>query len=631
MAIKIIGYLRISTAQRYLRIAALTLLIIWTSPLNANDLGGLSSAFSRAQQMVDEFRRSAPPQRQVGRNWDDYVDYSEQSQRAAQEATQRLADVEAQLNTLDVASRAYLEQSTTEAERSSLATLMETITRLQQQARSRQQELQTRLAELRARMQTLRAKLAELDLESDELRASGAAMNTDLARLQSDSVAMAQRAERLKNTERQASALADELQASANAARIAYWNQLGDLFARLQLGTPRDYTQAVVAAPATTQRRVHRTSTMPTVVPPLALPLSPQSIVPLAGPVYALPLAAAAAPASASPPTLSHAVTAWVDAARTLHRAQNEADALLDGVQATEVTLLQRAEKIKAASSQVIVLRSAVAQAATQLNRHSYEVEALQIRIPDTLARGLGKLGEGLFWAHAQAGLEQILRGVSHHAELAAHFTWVMRSYSTLLREDLPTVVELLGPDPSEEALAKFERLTHLTEAYLADRESSLILAQLTSRETARTEAVAPLDSTAVYRRQKANLDEFIRQTKLGFDAAKNKFVLSEADAALRVEKYLGRQIERATHRGEDWHLASDKNFTLDLMRPVAHPQYSQKEFSEALQRHLAPARQLDQIFIEFPPDLPADKRDAIRRIVKALPGDERSRVVFLD
>lgn len=621
----------IPRGRRVPSIAAPMLLIASAGLLHADDLGGLSSAFRRAQQMVDEFRRSAPEQRPAGRDWNDYVDYSDHSQRAIQEASQRLAEVEAQLNTLDAASRAYLEQSTTPEERSSLAALMEAISRLQQQARSRQYDLQARVAELRARMQTLRAQLAELDLESNELRASGETMSADLARLQRDSATMEARAQRLAITSRQADELADELDASADAARVAYWSRLGDLFARLQLGTPRDYTQAVVASSATTQRRVRRTSTMPTVVPQLALPVSPQAIVPLAGPAYALPLAAAAAPAAASPPALSQAVNGWIDAARVLHRAQNEADALLDRVHATETALLQRAEDIKAARSQVAGLRTAVTQAAADLNRRSREVEALQLRIPDTLARGLSKLGEGLFWAQAQAGLEQILRGVSHHAELAAHFTWVVRSYRTLLREDLPTVVELLGPDPSEEALAKFDRLTHLTEAYIADRESSLILAQMTSHDTARTESVASLDSAAVYRRQKANLDEFIRQTKLGFDAAKNKFVLSEADAALRVEQHLGQRIERATHPGEDWHLASDKNFTLDLMRPVAHPQYSLKEFSEALERHLSPGRQLDRIFIEFPPDFPADKRNDIRGIVEALPIDERGRVVLLD
>ncbi len=609
--------------------------IILCAPIlsaQADDLRGLSDAFQRARDMVKEYRSSSPA-RPAGRNWNDYVDYSDQVQRTSREADRRLAEAASLLNALDAATRVYLEQNTTPEERNSVTSLVDAIMRLQLETQARQYELSVRVSGMRARMQSLHDQLAALDLEAFELRSAVRSMSADLEKLRTEAASMEERRKRFEAALREASSLLAGIEKAAAASRAGYWSGVGDLFARHNLGTPRDYTPRATPAPAVTQRRVHRIKTGPVIVPPLNMPVSPQAALPLGPAIYALPLSVSGGRGAAkSPQQFSRAVADWLTATRALSRTQGELDALLNGLQATEESLVRRATEVKAARAEVSETRSAMQKATAELNRLSLQVDSLQVRLPDTLTRCLHGLGEELLWANAQAALQGVLRGVSHHAELASHFTWVVRSYTTLLRDDLPTVVELLGPNPSEEALAKFNRLTNLTEIYVAERERGLILAQMTSRDTAKTATVESLDSAAVFQKRKANLDEFIRQTRLGFDPDhKGGFTPRHAELGLRIEKFTGRRLLTSQVKGRDYTWENDVNFSIEGMEVDSHPGFKIRKFEAALKRHLAPEHRIDKVFIDIPSDIPSKQKDAIRRLYDSLPPQDRRRVELME
>jgi hypothetical protein len=610
--------------------------------LSADDLG-LSRAFQRAQEWINE-SRTTTTSRPAGRDWQDYVDYSNQAQSAARESAARLAEVEAELAVLDASTRAYLEQQIAPADRASVENLMGSVLALQRNVRSRQYQLHAEASRLRQRLGSLYDQLGDLNTEADTLRFAAETLTLDLGQLQTQIQELGQRAAVLDRMLAETSALENQLENETARSRAAYWTTLDNAFTRLNLGAPRDFTPPLVPDAPLIQRRVRVTSARPTLIPsPLAAPLSAQEIVPAAA-AFSLPLAPPAA-ASAETKPLAQAIESWLAAARTLQKTQNETEALLAGLKTTEEVLAQKNAEVRQQRTETSQLNSAVGQAAEAFNRSRRQVENMQIHISDSLGRNLHNLGESLLWAHAEDGLSKILSGASHHAELAAHFAWVMRSYVTLLRDDLPSVVEILGPNPSEEALEKFERLTHLTELYVADRERSLQVAQITRHlnrsggpsprpadpETATLTRVKPLAEADLYKRQKANLDEFIRETRLGFDAAKKRFNLAEADAALQIEKRLSQRLERSSRTAEDWHLAHDPSFTVDHMLAGNHPRYTLKEFELSLQRHVQPSRQLKQIYIELHPNLSPEQREELVRVVESLPEGDRSRIVFLE
>jgi septal ring factor EnvC (AmiA/AmiB activator) len=509
---------------------ALVLLLGWAAVFGpsarANDLAG---AFRQAQQLVDEFRHRQSSRPSGGRTVDDYATYSTQAQRATDEAAARLAEAVAVMATLDEASRAYLEQNTSAADRSSVAALMEAIRRLHADTQERHQALLTRLAELRREMAGLESELAALDSDAAELRATRESIAADLEQIRELAADVGARLAKLQAALAQARELGDSLERGRVARQTAYWEKCGDTFTRLGLGTPRDYVPEIVPDAPVTQRRVKHVSTGPVVVvPALAMPVAASSVTALA-PAYAMPVAAAAAATGASPPEFTGAVDRWLGLARATYQAQSQADALFDAVQATRQNLGDRAAEIARLRSQTTGLQSALADAGRELNRNVGKLQSTHGELARTVEHGFRALGEGLFWAQAQDLLARALRGVSHHAELAAHFTWVVRSYTRLLRDDLPRAIELLGPNPSDEALAQFERLSNLTEIYVADRELSLVMAQVTSPREASVSRVEPLDLQANFRRQKANLQEFIQETKTLWSPRKNLSPLQNA------------------------------------------------------------------------------------------------------
>jgi len=500
-------------------------------PARGDEFGGLGPAFRRAQQMVEEARRTNTSRPPAGRTLDDYSNYSNQAQHAAREAAARMAEVDAQMAGLDAATRSFLEQNTSAADRSSVASLMDAILGLQRDARARQYELLTRVAGLRRQMDALLVRLSNLDLAAGDLRDAGESLTASLTELRQQSAALEERVAKQAAILTQTKSLLSALQNQNAAAQSVYWEKVGDTFARLGMGTPRNYTAAVEAEGPTTQRRVHRSSMAPVPVPALAMPLAAASVVAFqpvyAVPALAAPLAAAAMPVQ--PPSLINAVNTWLNTAQTVYRAQGEADSLLHAVEETGDAIEARTTEIEQARARTAGLQSDMEQACAELNRQAKQLEFTQVELSDSLTRGVRSLGEGLFWAHAQDLLQHTLRGVSHHAELAAHFTWVVRSYATFLRDDLPRAIDLLGPNPSDEALASYERLTHLTELYVMDREVSMVVAQVTSSHAANVRPVKPLDLQANFRRQKANLDEFIREARTIWSPTDKKTPLENA------------------------------------------------------------------------------------------------------
>lgn len=477
---------------------------------------------------MDEFRHRQSSRPSGGRTVDDYATYSNQAQQATDEAAARLAETVAVLATLDGASRAYLEQNTSAAERSSVAALMEAIRRLHADTQERHHALLARLAGLRREMVELESELAALDSDAAELRATRETIAADLGQIRQLAEAVGARLAKQEAALAQARELEGSLERSRAAGQTAYWEKCGNTFTRLGLGTPRDYVPEIVPDAPVTQRRVRHVSTGPVVVPALVMPVAASSVTVLA-PAYAMPVAAAAAAAGAPPPEFNGAVDRWLGLARATYQAQSQADALIDAVQATRQNLGDRAAEITRLRSQTTGLQSALADAARDLNRDVGKLQSTQGELARTVEHGFRALGEGLFWAHAQDLLERALRGVSHHAELAAHFTWVVRSYTRLLQDDLPRAIELLGPNPSDEALEQFERLSNLTEIYVADREISLVLARVTSAREASVSRVESLDLQANFRRQKANLQEFIQETKTLWSPRKDLSPLQNA------------------------------------------------------------------------------------------------------
>lgn len=595
----------------------------------------LSNAFRRAQELVRDMRRSGERPPPSGETWGDGERYYNQAERAAEAARERLAEVERQLSHLEPATRAYLEQLTSAEERQTLEGLLNAVARLHREAFAQQEALERRLRELRVQLDALRARLRELDLEAEALGLEAETLQADLATLQAAAEQVRERVASLKKVLEGVTELDESLARESSAARNQYWQSVGDLFERLGVGGPRDFTSPVEAAPATTQRRVRRSSTGPTLIPPLVMPVSPAAPIPLAPSALAVPLpAAAAAAAPAATPSFEQTVDAWLSSASELQRAQHHVEGLLQAVETTEQAVHQRLDAIAAARPAVAQARSEVEEARHTFAQRALELESLHVRLSERTASALRSLGESLHWATAQEALSKVLSSAEAHAALAAHFTWVMRSYTTLLRDELPSAVELLGPNPSEAALEKFDRLTHLTERFIADRELGLMVAQLTSgserpaRATARAAAASP-EARAVYQRLVDDLKEIVRQKKLAFNPATGKLRPDEMRGALRAERILGTLV-RSEREGEDYYLQAAPRFTVDILNGNLDARYSLTNLDSRLRHHLYIKQGIDHVCINVETPEALGQLDPIRELVSRLPPEDQQRVLIL-
>lgn len=583
------------------------LLALAGAQARADDL--LGGAYRRAQDLVRDWHRERES-RPAPDTWSEGVQQADESEAAVDVARRQLAEVEAMLAALQPLTRAWLEQHTSAEDRVTADALLATLARLHREARAEQAAIQARLVELRGRMASLRGLLAELDLEADLLDAEARALGEDLAALEAREAEARGRIGSLQQVLSQAAELERGLAGETAAARTRYWQTAGDLFLRLGAGRPRDYTSPVEAAPATTARRVLRRSTAPVPVAPLALPVSPAFPVPLAVPLAVpLPLPPVAIPPASAPP-FDAAVSTWLDAAGRLQRSQQEAGELLQAVDSTEVAVRRRIEVLAARKPDVDQARTDVEEARRDLSRLAIELQSLHARVPASLAGAFHLLAETTLWTVGQETLSRMLSRLEAHAQLAAHFTWVVRSYGKLLEEDIPSAIEILGPNPSDEAIAKFERLTHLTEAYVADRELGQVLARVTSRPGRAAEEPArppPARSSVVeeagvkrelIQRFTSGLKEVVRQAELAYDPAKKRPDYYEMRAALRLETVRRIRLARSPHPGADYVDLDMPRFTVDILRADIGPRYSLADFEHRLWHHLFVKQKIDLVAV---------------------------------
>jgi hypothetical protein len=349
----------------------------------------------------------------------------------------------------------------------------------------------------------------------------------------------------------------------------------------------------------------------------------------------AVPLPApAAAAVPAAPPSFEQTVEAWLTSASELQRAQRQVEGLLQAVETTRQAVNQGLDTVAAARPAVAQARSEVEEARHTFAQRALELESLHMRVSERTASALRHLGESIEWATAQEALSKVLSSSEAHAALAAHFTWVMRSYTTLLRDELPSAVEILGPNPSEAALEKFDRLTHLTERFIADREMGLVVAQLTtaserpSRAPARAAATSP-GSRAVYQRLVDDLKEIVRQKKLAFNPASGKLRPDELRGALRAERILGTLV-RSEHKGEDYVLQAAPRFTVDILTGNLDDRYSLTNLDSRLRHHLYIKQGINHVCINVETPEALGQLDQIRELVSRLPPEDQQRVLIL-
>lgn len=611
---------------------AVVILAVACAEARADDV--LGAAYRRAQDLLHDWHGEREPA-PAGRTWSEGVQRADEGEAAVDVARQRLAEVDALLAALEPSTRSWLDQHTSAEERATADNLLAAIARLHREARAEQAAIEARLSELRARMAGLRERLAELDLEAEMLDAEARMLGEDLAALQSKEAEARGRVASLEDVLSQATAIERGLSGDAAEARTRYWKTAGDLFERLGAGRPRDYTTPVEAAPATTARRTLRRSTAPVPVPPLVMPVSPAVPVPIAVPAFAVPLPLQPPAAAGTPPPFDAAVNAWLDAAGRLRRSQQEAQGLLQAVDSTEAAVRRRLEALGARRPEVERTRTGVEEARRNLSRLAVQLESLHARVPDELAAAFRSLAEATLWSAGQEALSQMLSRIELHAALAAHFTWVVRSYATLLREDLPSAIEILGPNPSPEAAEKFERLTHLTEKYVADRELGQIMVQLTPKPGYKADQ-SPLPAGSaeelaakreLTQRLTRHLREVMRQAKLAWDPAKQKSDYEEMCAALKLEPILGTLLERSPDPGADYIASNMPKFTIDILNGDIGPRYSLADLEHRLWHHLYVKQGISLVVINVKSADTLERLPEIERAVARIQASDQTRI----
>jgi hypothetical protein len=226
---------------------------------------------------------------------------------------------------------------------------------------------------------------------------------------------------------------------------------------------------------------------------------------------------AAAARNQAQAIGLADAVDAWANAARGADNAQGEADQLCDAVRDSQAAVEERRSAIADLRSKNAELKSEIATAADGLNDRVARLVEVHRETATRLGEAVGDFAEALFWQTASNALETALHvgGVSNAGELSSHFAWVVKSYDRFLSDDLPRAVEFMSSQSSTVDLETYNRLTHLTEIYVADREQSMAMAQVESGAKALIGEFKGLgDAEVIARRRQANLDVFLKDAK---------------------------------------------------------------------------------------------------------------------
>jgi|GEM_PF-6517999 len=475
----------------------------------------LSPAFIQAQQMMSDarVRYGLPPLPRV-RTLDGCAGYANRERAAVDEAQARLAEVSRTIAQLDDAGRAYLQDHTSPAERSSLAALMRTVGLAQNEALARYRELEARRADLSREAARLQLRLAELGGDALQLRESRELMKAGAEHLrgliqEADSRLAAQGA-----VLAEARSLLDSIAKERNRKRQAYWTALGGGFARLGVGTPRDFLPQITPQAPTTMRRVQDVSLEPMLALPAAAPAAAAPYATAAACV--LPLAAAAEPAApAAPPLgLAEAVNAWSQSARAADDAQREADRLCDAVADGQASVAERTAEIARLRGANAGLQSDVARMAEELNDRAARLVDVHRDTAARLGEAVGQFAEELFWETANKGLEGALHagGLTYAGQLSAHFIWLVKSYDRFLGGDLPRALEFMSSQSSKVDMETYQRLTHLTEIYVADRERSMVMVQVESDTTALVKEFKDLGNEEVLSlRPKGDLDQFLR------------------------------------------------------------------------------------------------------------------------
>ena len=362
---------------------------------------------------------------------------------------------------LDDYSRGLIANQLSDNERNSISRAYEAVTQRFQSAMATNRALRVRIGALELQIARLQARLSELEATNSTALSEIVQLRTGITNLREEIVRSRARLARVESDASSASALAHDAALSARAARTSYWALAGTFFDQHSIGSPRDFMPPVEAASATTARR--RIITQPSSAISLGF-----AEVPIVARAAVVPQLAAAAevPMQIDRAAFLRLMSEWNRALDSGQQLESHAEKLAVAAQLSADLINERAK-------QATELQRPLGEGQRELRSLQSEAAALEMQVTRTVSNGRASLSdwfdssrETLTWQLAE---ESLRMGLSPAASAAQRFNMVgamARAYKQLFEEDMQTVLALLGPNPPDDAIDKYESLLHLESTY---------------------------------------------------------------------------------------------------------------------------------------------------------------------
>jgi uncharacterized small protein (DUF1192 family) len=409
------------------------------------------------------------------RRWRDVADEVETASAAYEAARRNAEELARVLSGLSADQRIFAEGVLSAGERESVTAALAGLTRRLGGVVAANDELQRRVARLQSENARLSAELLRLQEQKRALLSSTTRISGQLAEIQAQ---IARLEAQLRETRADLEAAEDLAQGAleaAAAARREYWEGMGRFFDKHRLGAPRDYLERIEpAAPTTLRRTIRRTEV-----------LFPQPLAPLAAPVAAsaapfIPFAVAAAadapPGNDAERVRRDVVRLQAGMSRT-ERLQREALSLTDASRRSIEQLDTEARAVASLGAQERELRFQQQAAAERASRLAFELQGLAGAVRDNLDAGLRGLREQAYWEAASALLKGALARSNAPGVLHSYTLFMAQAWRDVLAVDAPKLIELMGPNPSDEALDALDRLRTLESRYTRELAMSMMFA----------------------------------------------------------------------------------------------------------------------------------------------------------
>lgn len=403
-------------------------------------------------------------------DWEGVSDGVATARQSNDVAARNLAEFQAVVNDLSDRLRGLLNSELAPADHESLSSALSAVTRRYVQTVSENARLSQQITTLERRIEALRAELRRLADDENAMIGDIMAIRGTIATLETQIAEHKRQLAAVERVQQHARDFADEMAESARAAQDNFWAAFEAMSADFDLGSPRNYVPRIVPDPVQVERRiVHEDRTLRPAIQPA----------PVAAPIVVARTPAVTAIAPLSPPitstqpvekeTFLHALHEWSDALDKTADLQRQTRGLAARAEESAELLRRKQAEIARLTGQ----RTAIATREEQIRR---EAAATLLRLQDATAETQRLMMEVLhgfkrfaFWQAAEDGLRVALSGMNEAASTAAYATWLVRTWTRLLHDDLPAAIDILASSSSSEVQEKFQRLTNLEREYTSD------------------------------------------------------------------------------------------------------------------------------------------------------------------